>query len=262
LLFWHSKDIQFVKLSSRSRRAVARPEDLYAPTPGHPTETIDNLDRIPIRENGEPLVDLSVACPEILVRPLSKQAKGLQARTSVAQRLNQAQVYLQKNYPGYRIMVVDGWRPPGEQARWHQIAKTVWRLRHPFWPRALIREAANKYVAAPDAIAPPPHSTGGAIDVRLCKVEGNGTEDSRAEGKPLKMGPWNPASCRTEYPHLSAEEQQRRRMLCDALEHAGFSNYEEEWWHWSYGDSGWALRTNQEWAFYGKITPGKVTPNA
>lgn len=27
--------------------------------------------------------------------------------------------------------------------------------------------------------------------------------------------------------------------------------YEEEWWHWSFGDSGWALRTGAAHAVYG-----------
>jgi len=217
------------------------PDDLYDPTPGHPPETIANLDQIPIRENQVSMVDLRVSCPDVVIRPLSTQNTTLYARASVAQRLNTAQAFLQQQAPGYRLAVVDAWRAPGQQARWHRIAKRIYRFRHPLWSAEMIREAANKYVAAPDAVAPPPHSTGGAIDVRLCN----------ARGQTVCMGPRRPAACRTAYTKLSEAHLYNRRLLCAALEEAGFSNYEEEWWHWSYGDSGWALRTNQPSAFYG-----------
>lgn len=236
------------------RQPMRCPDDLYSPTPGHPPETIANLDQIPIQENQEPMVDLRVACPGLVIRPLSAQNTTLHARASVAQRLNTAQAFLQQQAPGHRIIVVDAWRTMAQQARWHRIAKRIYRFRHPLWPSQMIREAANKYVAAPDAVAPPPHSTGGAIDVRLCN----------ARGQTLEMGPRRPAACRTAYAELSSVHLGNRRLLCSALEEAGFSNYEEEWWHWSYGDSGWALRTNQAGALYGnwqKIGSQKKCPS-
>jgi D-alanyl-D-alanine dipeptidase len=226
------------------RHSALRAEDLYSFTPGHPAETIANLDKISICENGEPLVDLRRACPGILVQPLDRGKKTLHAREAVARRLNTAQEFLQQQAPGYRIVVVDGWRGMSQQVFWHHLAKVVSRLRHPFWPARMVRELANKYVAAPDCLAPPPHSTGGAIDVRLRNSSG-----------PVSMGPRHPEACQMAYLHLSPSQRANRRLLCAALQSAGFSNYEEEWWHWSYGDSGWALRTNQPYACYGECSP-------
>lgn len=227
---------------------ITRPEDLYHPVVGHPVETIANLDSIPIQENGEPLVNLADVCPSILLRPFYKPLRGRQplfARASVAQRLQIAQQWLDEQHPGYRIAVVDAHRSAAEQRWGHLILRYSLRLQHPTWPAALVREAANKYVAAPDAIAPPPHTTGGAIDVRLVGPDGR---QLNVQGPPLKL-----AAARTDYPHLSATVKHYRQILCAALNHAGFSNYEEEWWHWSYGDSGWALRSNQPFAFYDRV---------
>jgi D-alanyl-D-alanine dipeptidase len=222
------------------RRSITCAEDLYSFSAVHPAETMANLDKIPIRENREAMVDLRDACPNILVRPLNSRMRTLKARASVAQRLNEAQDSLQQHAPGYQIVVVDAWRPNKQQTRWHKLAKAVVRLRHPFWPCELVREAANQYVAAPDASAPPPHSTGGAVDLRL----------RGPDKKDLCMGPRTLAACRTEYAGLSSEQRHNRHLLSYALERAGFSNYEEEWWHWSYEDSGWALRTNYAYALY------------
>jgi D-alanyl-D-alanine dipeptidase len=227
------------------RHSIRRAEDLYALTPTHPVETITNLDKIAIQENGEPFVDLRVACPCLVIQPLASGKRSLFARAAVARRLNEAQSFLKESAPGYQIVVVDAWRPMSQQRFWHNLFKLLFRVRHPFWPRFLVREAANKYVAAPDSLAPPPHSTGGAVDVRL----------QGPDGKLVSMGPRTPDACRTAYSNLSPVQKQNRDRLYAALEAAGFSNYEEEWWHWSYGDSGWALRTNQPCAFYGQQNP-------
>ena len=34
---------------------------------------------------------------------------------------------------------------------------------------------------------------------------------------------------------------------------AGFSNCRDEWWHYSYGDAGWAVRTGAPTCMYGLI---------
>lgn len=136
------------------------------------------------------------------------------------------------------LYLFDAYRHPARQRLTHAIGRGIVRTIHPTWPRALVRELANKYVAAPDAIAPPPHTTGGAIDVRLTTLQ----------GRALSMG----FRARTDHPQIAPEARTNRTRLRDLLESVGFSNYEEEWWHWSYGDSGWALRTGMPHAFYGR----------
>jgi len=124
----------------------------------------------------------------------------------------------------------------------HALLRTfIFRCRYPYLPAALIREAANKYVAAPDAIAPPPHSTGGAIDLRLRYVRGG---DLPMTGPP-----------RTDHERVTGAARESRALLSKVMNGAGFSNYEEEWWHWSYGDSGWTLRTNRPEAIFGRTNP-------
>lgn len=225
---------------------IEKPEDLYRPVANHPVETITNLDLIPIRENGEPLVDLAFASPNVLLKPFGgRQGKLLYARLGVARRLNQAQSWLSQHYPGYRLIIVDAHRDFSDQTRAHMFFRRFLRLRHPTWSAELIREAANKYVAAPDAVAPPPHTTGGAVDIRVMGPD----------GAQVKMGGRNPFSLQQshmDYEDLSDEEKRNRQILADAMNSAGFSNYEEEWWHWSYGDSGWVLRSRLQ-------TPAAIT---
>lgn len=53
------------------------------------------------------------------------------------------------------------------------------------------------------------------------------------------------------------EDQQRalqnRRFLYRIMKTAGFSNYPEEWWHWSFGDNMDAANTGKPFAIYGGV---------
>jgi D-alanyl-D-alanine dipeptidase len=42
-------------------------------------------------------------------------------------------------------------------------------------------------------------------------------------------------------------------MLHDSMIEVGFSNCRDEWWHYSYGDAGWAVRVGERRCFYGKV---------
>jgi D-alanyl-D-alanine dipeptidase len=52
---------------------------------------------------------------------------------------------------------------------------------------------------------------------------------------------------------LSEESRRNREILIRLMSGAGFTNYLGEWWHWSYGEPGWALRTGRDTAIYGPL---------
>ncbi len=54
---------------------------------------------------------------------------------------------------------------------------------------------------------------------------------------------------------IGPEAKANRQMLTSALLGAGFSNCRDEWWHWSYGDNAWAVRTGSAWAPFGHMPP-------
>ena len=60
---------------------------------------------------------------------------------------------------------------------------------------------------------------------------------------------------------LTAREQlvlQNRRFLYRIMVQAGFANYPEEWWHYSYGDNMWAVIKNKPYAIYGGVSEMSV----
>ena len=97
---------------------------------------------------------------------------------------------------------------------------------------------------------PPPHSTGSALDVLLADANGNELDHT----SPFQ--PFDPKAYPTETKGLSEDAMKHRQILSEALSSGGLTNYPSEWWHWSYGDQGWAYRTGSPNAIYGMIEPG------
>src|SRR5262249_48323751 len=119
---------------------------------------------------------------------------------------------------------------------------------HPEWGDTQLKRVVNRYVAPPDAVVPPPHSTGGAIDIFL--VDGNGNRLD--QHSPYE--PFDPRSYLFNPPGLTPEALRNRTLLREALLGTGLTNYPSEWWHWSYGDQGWAYRAGDgRAAIYGRL---------
>jgi D-alanyl-D-alanine dipeptidase len=117
--------------------------------------------------------------------------------------------------------------------------------KHPEWSKATMNRTLNRMVAPPDDPSPPPHTTGAAVDVGVWDAERKDIDFT------ADLDFW--LSAPTFFPRLTPKAQQNRLMLIDAMSRAGFTNYIGEWWHWSYGDQGWALRVGHPFAYYGLI---------
>jgi D-alanyl-D-alanine dipeptidase len=118
---------------------------------------------------------------------------------------------------------------------------------HPNWPLSALRRATNKYFAPYDQKAPPGHCTGGAIDV------GINAPDGAALDMIAPTKGWEAAYTWSDL--LSPEAKANRMMMVEAMLGAGFSNCRDEYWHYSYGDSAWAVRVGEKECPYGWAHP-------
>jgi len=198
------------------------------------------LNRIPIQECGEPLIDIREACPRVILRPGCLPY----LRRTVAGMLNRAQDNLP---PGYRFTVSTALRTLDMQAGmyWHNYNRL--KNERPELPTSALRRITNKYFAPPDAKAPPGHTTGGAIDVGLV--------DPDFEGLDMTAPTTGWEAAYTWSDRIGPEAKRNRHLLTTALLDAGFSNCRDEWWHWSYGDNAWSVRTGCAIAMYDRIEP-------
>ncbi|MFE1173644.1 M15 family metallopeptidase [Streptomyces sp. NPDC058773] len=203
---------------------------------------------IPVKECGEPLVDVRTAAPALLVAENPHDTLGAFAplREGVLQRLLAAQKALPD---GLRLQFVEGYRPPGLQRRYFEEYADGLRAAHPGWDADRRHRAASRYVSPPEIA---PHSAGGAVDLTLVTAEGEPVD----MGTPIDASPEeSDGACYTGAPDLPPAARAYRRVLNAALTAAGLVNYPTEWWHWSYGDRYWALTTGAGHALYGPKEP-------
>lgn len=200
-------------------------------------EPIQALNRIQEFENGEPLVDIREVCPTVsIMRP--------QVIPFVRKRIAEMLAEAAENLPsGYRFGLIEGWRPIERQQR---IFDFMWRNASEAFPErsyASLRRTVCRLCAPTDQKAPPGHCTGAAVDVWLINDE----------GEPYDVtSPYSWIDSTPTYVFgLTPEAQVNRMIVVDTMLAAGFSNCRDEWWHYSWGDAAWAVRTGETTCPYG-----------
>ncbi|MFM7674057.1 MAG: M15 family metallopeptidase [Synechococcus sp.] len=246
---------------------------------------------IPIHDCGEPLQALPAAFWRLephpyaaLGAPYGHAAGPFQLRSGVVERLLRAQGILQEQEPALRLAIFDAWRPVAVQRFMvrHTVTEECHRLElDPAPALALIEEpprgsglegdgpslaasAAHRQVVATvgrfwappsdDPATPPPHSTGGAVDLTLAS----------ADGTPVEMGGAIDALEAVSEPDHYREAagadptgpaalwHGRRELQQQAMVAAGFAQHPNEWWHFSHGDQLWAWQRGEDSARYGR----------
>lgn len=203
------------------------------------------LDRIPIEECGEGILDIREACPGVLVETAMPWA-----RATVCRMLREA---AERIPAGTRLRVINAFRTLEAQCAGWETYREFLREQHPAWPQTVLRREANRFVHPPDRPCPPGHTTGAALDVALVREDGQPLEGIE-EVFETTRDVW-----RTFGRRVPQRAREARRLLYDAMVSSGFSNCYDEWWHYSWGDSGWAGRLGHPVALYG-VVPEECFP--
>lgn len=230
---------------------------------------------IPIDESGEglkalpfPLIRLEPHPYAALGAPYGPSADPFRLRSGVVERLLQAQMLLVDCSPDLGLGIFDAWRPIAVQA--FMVEHTIQTL---CLERGIDREDpaqsgaidavisdVGRFWATPsrDPAMPPPHSTGAAVDLTLVDA---------SQGLPLDMGGAIDAIGAVSEPdhYATATDprgrtaHQRRCLLRDVMQQAGFQQHPNEWWHFSHGDQLWAWRAGESSAIYAEAPISSVT---
>lgn len=201
--------------------------------------TYRDLKSIPVVEDGTPLVPLTdYGVSFTLIDGLVAASTGMEifVREVVAQKLKQAQTYLDDLLSDYTLDVVYGYRSWEVQTTSYLKIKEELLKKHPdVISEEDLNEIIHRFIAVPDVAG---HPTGGAVDVRILDKS----------GKELDMGTKAHDFIKESYtfsPFVSKEVWANRQKLRHVMLSAGFAPFDGEWWHFSYGDREWA-------AYYGK----------
>ncbi|MEO1432138.1 MAG: M15 family metallopeptidase [Cyanobacteria bacterium J06632_19] len=202
-----------------------------------------------------PLEDFAVESPhpyEKLGAPYGEHSPYF-VRETIVDYLIVAQNYLQQLRPDWLIQIFDAYRPVAVQKfmvnySFSQAVKEkgLTELSLQEAQKQSIWEEVFKIWAEPslDEKTPPPHSTGGAVDVTLVDEMGQVVD----MGSPIDE--LSQRSLPDYYAQVQVELAPRyhanRLLLKDVMEKAGFARNPREWWHFSFGDQMWAWLKNEE----------------
>ncbi|OHA47826.1 MAG: hypothetical protein A2806_02155 [Candidatus Terrybacteria bacterium RIFCSPHIGHO2_01_FULL_48_17] len=209
------------------------------------------LEQIELFDTTEPFVDIAQACPSVMVRlyqskNILREDNRAVVRLGIGILLNATA----KNLPSDITLVVrDAWRAPRTQAGIHENqAEQIERLGLA-QNREEARKQADRFAVPADDTYPPPHTTGGAIDVTLAYAKTGRLLPMRKAFKRCVPTEWQDQKYR-DYQNLPAYILRNRRILRKTMEAVGFASIPNEWWHFSYGEFWWAARTNKKRTLY------------
>lgn len=224
--------------------------------------------QIPIIECGEPLVAipldiLSVESPHPYLK-LGADYGGISPyylRQSVIEALIQAQKNLQATHPGWYLHIFDAYRPVSVQQfmvdyTFTTCVESQGLNKDNLTPSQIetIYEQVHQIWAIPslNPNTPPPHSTGGAVDLTIKDSTGLVLDfgSSIDELSPRA----HPDYYLDKNDSFSQQYQQLRDLLLEIMSQAGFLRHPGEWWHFSLGDQMWSWLAHQPYARYGFTT--------
>lgn len=172
-------------------------------------------------------------------------------REKTLEKVRRAKTFLPN---GYNFKFWDTYRPlKVQQALWDDCLKQT-KKKHPDWNEDMVFKEARKYIAIPDLSedAPPPHSTGGTVDLTI--INDNGDE--------LNMGTKFDDFNDTAHPYyfhnlksITSKDKEiilNRSLLFSIMLRSGFRQDIDEWWHFDYGNQLWAHDFKETEAFYGR----------
>jgi zinc D-Ala-D-Ala dipeptidase len=170
-------------------------------------------------------------------------------RKSVLLRLKEA---AEKLPNGYKIVLLDGFRPIKLQQGLFDYYHNIWE--NTLNSRELAYLHVAKYFVDPRTLSKghiSPHNSGGAIDLTLSKDEiilDMGSDfDEMSKKSETSFYDANVDS--SSDARIYAE---RRLILKNAMLSSGFTNYDEEWWHYDLGSIFWAKHFGSSW-FYDSL---------
>jgi D-alanyl-D-alanine dipeptidase len=195
---------------------------------------------IPIDPVDEPLVRVTDIGAGVRDDPRYHQAglPGAQRAGWVREGVAEALARAARALPdGLSLVVWDGYRSIETQAALFDGYLAELTMVHPDQPADALEEAVSRYVTPPSRApdAPPPHLTGGAVDLTLAD----------GDGRPLDLGTdfdaFVPEAGARALEDLAVPARELRRRLFWTMADQGFTAYVEEWWHFDLGDQFWGL---------------------
>ncbi len=210
-----------------------------------------------IEESFEQMVEISTEFLRFTPHPYEKlnapykNRSPFYVREGVLKQLLKAQVKLNSTKNGYKLKIFDAYRPVEVQKFMIEYDKNRVSQENYNSIFADLKEMKKTEVEgivshfwSPISknidLNPPPHSTGGALDLTI--VDNDGVELDMGS----KIDELINKSTSDFFTGSKSIYEKNRELLVEVMSFSGFVQLPTEWWHFSYGDQIWAASFKKE----------------
>lgn len=216
--------------------------------------TLEDLKKVPVFENQEPLVDVKKYDMGI-VAEYKKQdmiiyfGDTILIRETLAKKIANVNIALRKRNLATKI--VYGYRHPDVQEKYFNLQKARLKQGNQSMPNDELEMLTHNLVASPEVAG---HPCGGALDLTLIDLI-TGTECEMG----TEIAEYSDKEKITTFSqNISKNERVNRQILHDHMVEEGFAPFHGEWWHFSYGDREWAAFYEKQQSIYGVINSARL----
>jgi len=198
---------------------------------------------IEIRENYAPMKSLMDAGLKLIYESSIVKDYRFLVREPIIEKIKRISISLEAQ--DKRLIIRSTWRSFRHQRILWETNMEAHRKNHPEMNEEELHKLVSYFIAPERAST---HTTGGAVDamiydLKLDCVMDFGTND----GLKINLN----KKCYPYHPEISDQARENRALLIHLFEAEDFVVDLKEYWHFDYGNAGWALEKGKDYAFYG-----------
>ncbi|NOQ25345.1 MAG: hypothetical protein GQ564_08280 [Bacteroidales bacterium] len=203
------------------------------------------LQTIEIRENNSPLISLKDSGFNLIYEPSVQKDYQYLVREEVYEKIGRISRILDEQ--DKTLIIRSAWRSFAHQKQLWEEKVEFMQKEHPKLEMEEIKENVSYFIAPPSKSL---HATGGAVDALIYDLKNDFVMDfGTNDGLKIDLND----KCYPYHPFIPALAKRNRELLINLFEEEGFVVDLKEYWHFDYGNAGWAIAKGENQSIYGII---------
>jgi zinc D-Ala-D-Ala dipeptidase len=203
------------------------------------------LQTIEIRENNSPLISLKESEFNLIFEPSIQKDYQYLVRDAVYEKIGRISKIL--DMQDKTLIIRSAWRSFDHQRRLWEEKVDFMQKEYPKLELEEIKENVSYFIAPPTKSL---HSTGGAVDALIYDLKNDYVMDfGTNDGLKIDLND----KCYPYHPFISPLAKRNRELLINLFEDEDFVVDLKEYWHFDYGNAGWAIKKGKPNSIYGII---------
>lgn len=196
-----------------------------------------------IKENGSPLVSLKETGLDLIYEASIMKGYRYLVREELVKKIERISNSLTKK--NKTLVIRSAWRSFRHQRLLWERNVSSTQKKFPSKTAAEINEIVSYYIAPEKKST---HSTGGALDALIYdRKSGQILDFGTNDGYIIELS----KKCYPFHPEISQPAKENRKLLIDLFESEDFVCDMKEYWHFDYGNIGWAIEKGKDHTIFG-----------